>query len=370
MNNTTLCSTNDCEKLSNLTSIVKRPTMDLTSLILSLGGSLGILPNLIIVLGVYYKRSLRKPTYYLLANLALCDMLLSSASISNVIIIALSQQNKISYEVRVILCKILGIFPLYLSYSASVQTLIIISGERYQAIFRPTSQLTARKAKYLCLMAWIISAFISFPFIITTTASNSPSKHCSGFTTYTNWTTVIYLLLFVFQFVLPTVIMATLYSLILHQLKKTIPGQHESRRSRNLKRKIIYMLLTTTTIFLVFAAPWATSIAIMAITKTLPEEIINHPAYPVLSQIVRISRPMLAFTAIYNPIIYCIFNSHIRHLYWSCCSYFICRNKAVVPTIQTNSKVGHASTTNSDTDKEIKNRYIKTNYLTVPISSS
>ena len=358
MNNTTLCWGNNCQKLSNDTHIIRRPANDLLPLMLTLAGSIGILPNLIIILGVYYKKSLRKPTYYLLANLSLCDLLLSAASLSNVIMITISRQNKISHQVHVILCKMLGIFPIYLSYSASVQTLIIISGERYQAIFRPTSQLSAKKAKFLCLIAWIVSLFISFPFIITTTVNSKPPYQCLEFSTYTNWTTIMYLVLFVFQFALPTVIMITLYAFILHQLRKTFPGQNESCNSKRLKRRTIYMLLITTIIFLIFSALWAVSLGIMAITGTLPAEIIVHPAYPGMREVVKISRLMLPFTAIYNPIIYCIFNPHIRQLYTSCCKHLICMKTSVAPAIKSNSKCDHVSTANSDLEKEVKSRYL------------
>lgn len=361
MNNATLCSISDCEKLSNVTSIIRKSTNNQPLYIYLSAGLLGILPNLIVILGVYYKKSLRKPTYYLLANLALCDILLGTATIFNIIMRALSIRDRISHEVYSIICKTLGIFPLYLSYTASIQTLVIISGERYHAIYRPTSQLTAKKAKILCLIAWIISLMISFPFIITSTVEKTALKRCVGFAIYTKWTTIIYLMLLVFQFALPAMIIITLYALIFHQLKKTIPGRNESSKSKKLKRKTIYMLLTTTIMFLIFAAPWALTLSIIALTGKLPEEFKLHAAYPTMAEFIRISRTLLPFTTVYNPIVYCIFNPHIRKLYVDCFRHLICMKTTVVPTIQVNGNRSHKSTENSKTHKVIKKRYFKLN---------
>lgn len=369
MNNITLYSANNLEKLSNVTPI-RKPTSNPIPLIMLLVGSFGILPNLIIIIGVNFRKSLRKPTYYLLANLALCDLLLSLSTISNFIMDTLSRQNIISHKAHVTLCKILGIFPMYFSYSASIQTLIIISGERYHAIFRPASQLTAKKAKFFCAIAWIISLLISFPFIITATANKKLPKQCLAFTTYTTWTAIIYVIIFVFQFALPAIIMITLYSFILRQLKKNIPGRKESSRSKKLKRKTIYMLLTTTIIFLIFAAPWAVAVGITAIAGTVPIKIVLHPAYAGMMEMLIISRIMLPFTAIYNPIAYCIFNPHIRNLYVSCFRHLFCMKATVAPVIQANSKFVHASIANSNASKETKYLDLKPGAVAVSTASN
>ncbi|EDV22832.1 uncharacterized protein TRIADDRAFT_58780 [Trichoplax adhaerens] len=315
------CIGNNCRNFSNATDNIRQRPANPIQLLLTIAGCMGIIPNIILVIGFYTKKSFKKPTYCLLANLAVSDMILSLGSLSNVIVNSLEA-------------------------SASIQTLIMISNERYLAIFRPTSELTRKKANFLCLIAWIISLSISFPFIITTSVTNVIPKQCVAFEKFTNWTAIIFVVIFIFQFALPTVVIITLYSLILHRLRKTVQGQTDSSKSKKLKRRTIYMLLTTTIIFLAFSTPWAISLAIMAITRSLPAKIVVDPNYPIAGGIVRISRFVVPFTAIYNPIIYCIFNKHIRQLYFSCCFNFI-KNSAVVPSVYTNSDNGQIDTVNS-----------------------
>ena len=187
----------------------------------ALGGTLGIIPNIIIIVGIYRKPSFHKPTYYLIANLAICDLVLSIATLGNLTINRLAVEKGIPFNIHSLLCKIIIIFPTYWSYTASTQTLIMISTERYQAIFRPTKRLTIRKCKQLCLSAWIVSFIIAFPVLITGTIdSRKKPKHCVSFTFYNAWTGIYNMTLFIIQYAVPAAIMIIVYALILYRLKK------------------------------------------------------------------------------------------------------------------------------------------------------
>ncbi|RDD35930.1 C-C chemokine receptor type 5, partial [Trichoplax sp. H2] len=142
---------------------------------------------------------------------------------------------------------------------------------------------------------------------------------CIPYASKTAWTTTINTILFVFQYALPAIIMIVLYSLILHQLKKRNDAVRiESKKSKQLKRRTIYMLLTTTIIFLIFTAPWALSLAVQAITKNYAAGAVNHSS-PFQRYITQASRVLYALTTLYNPLIYCIFNEQIRDLFFYRC---------------------------------------------------
>ncbi|EDV18497.1 uncharacterized protein TRIADDRAFT_35067, partial [Trichoplax adhaerens] len=138
----------------------------LSATTLVLGGIIGIFPNVIIVVTVYRNKSFRKPTYFFITNLAVCDLMQSAATVFNLFLTAIDRQFQLPLSVLTVLCKIFAIFLKYWSYTASMQTLIIISGERYHAIFRPTRKLSTKRARSLCFLSWVISFAIAFPYLI------------------------------------------------------------------------------------------------------------------------------------------------------------------------------------------------------------
>ncbi|RDD38029.1 Parapinopsin [Trichoplax sp. H2] len=290
----------------------------------------GIILNIILIIGTHFKKSLRKKTYYFMANLAGCDLLFSLSIISTVITAINTSRAPIPSHIHTILCKVCIVFPAYWSYTASVQTLVIISLERYRAIFRPTKKITPKKCKMLCALAWIISLFISLPFLFT---ARSIENQCLPFPIYSHWVIIVNFILIIFQFVIPTIVMITAYTLILHQLttKTTAIGQ-ESTNSRNLKRKTVYMLLVTTITFLLCALPWTLTLLFEATTGKFAPELLLHDnkTNPAMKMIVTFSRITLSISTVYNPIIYCIFNREIRSLFFPC--YYRRKNNAVTTT--------------------------------------
>ncbi|RDD36197.1 Tachykinin-like peptides receptor 99D, partial [Trichoplax sp. H2] len=205
----------------------------------------------------------------------------------------------------------------YWSYGASVHTLIVISYERYNAILRPTAKLSRKKAKSLCGIAWLTSLPISIPFLVTGTAKG---YQCTSYTHHTSWVLVSNLTLVVFQFIIPITVMITTYSLILRQLRfKVLSGRTECTKNKQLKRRTVYMVMLTTAIFFVCALPWTLSQLIEAFTGKFSFQFFIDTRFSAFQTIIRLSRILLPVTALYNPIIYCIFNEQIRKLFFPCC---------------------------------------------------
>ena len=319
MNTNLSCINNSCLNPPNGSTSTNANLFGSTFFIFLLGNTLGIIPNIAIVVGVYRKKSLHKPTYYLIANLAICDLFLSVANLLNLAVNVIAIQIRISLYTHNILCKFFTSFPTYWSYTASIQTLIFISGERYQAVFRPNKALGSKRSLRLCVLAWFIAFLLSFPVIITTTTNQLRRRFCVPFPTYTTWTGIYNMTLFIFQYALPACVMIIVYSLIFIRLKqKSMISQNESHRSKNLKRRTIYMLFITTILFLVLSAPWALTFAVVVFTGLLPYQMAANFRNPALQNLANIRRLLLPFAALYNPIIYCIFQKNIRKLLLPC----------------------------------------------------
>lgn len=287
--------------------------------------SISIIPNLIIIIGTHYKTTLRKSMYYFMANLAGCDIILAVSLLTNVLIpISVRKAGK-PLPAQDTICKIFAIYFGYWSYNASVQTLCVISYERYNAISRPAKRLKRKVAKILCGVTWCVSCGVSAPFLFTGT---SVGYRCVPFATYTTWVFGVNLTLAILQFIVPMIVMITTYSLILHQLRqKDIHPRVECAKNKRLKKKTVYMVLLTTLIFFCCALPWTLSMFIEAFSGKLSYQILRSSTNSGIHNIIRLSRILLPLITLYNPIIYCIFNPKIRELFFPC--YYRCRKNVI-----------------------------------------
>ncbi|RDD36121.1 Substance-K receptor [Trichoplax sp. H2] len=312
-------SKEDVSKIINYTN----PTLD-TNLLSRAGPAVfifvafGIIPNIIIVAGTQLKKSLRKKTYYFIRNLACCDLLLALSKISTIITSITANRSPIPYHTFNMICKFLIVFPTYWSYTASVQTLVIISIERYRAIYRPTKKVTPKKAKLLCALAWLVSLLISLPFLFSAT---SVQNQCAQFPSQSRWAIIVNVILIIFQFVIPMIVMITAYILIFRKLRITTTSiTRESANSRNLKRKTTSMLLATTVTFLLCALPWTLMLLLEAFTGKFASQLfydLGNPGQRAIAILGMISMPI---STVYNSVIYCIFNTEIRGLLFPCYS--------------------------------------------------
>ena len=124
----------------------------------------------------------------------------------------------------VFLCELL-LFLAYLSMSASVLTLAIITIDRYFAIVRPM-----RRPLSVCLPRWI---------------ENIHDSH--------NITMFEMVIRFVLLYLVPLLTMAMFYSeIVLHLWKRKAPGVHIDKNQKRIgkqKRKVVTMLVTIVTVF-------------------------------------------------------------------------------------------------------------------------
>nr|XP_015221456.1 PREDICTED: chemokine-like receptor 1 isoform X1 [Lepisosteus oculatus] len=144
------------------------------------------------------------------------------------------------------MCKFTS-FIMFLNMFSSIFLLVIISIDRSVSVFYPVwsqNYRTTRFATVVVLIAWIISALLSTPSLIfRDTAVKSEKTHCfnkygSGMSKK-NLHRVVALTRFVFGFVIPFIVIAFCYSIIIIKLKK-------NRMAKSLKPfKIMTAIIVT-----------------------------------------------------------------------------------------------------------------------------
>lgn len=275
----------------------------------------GIILNTLFLYSIYYKKSLCKPTLYLLINLAVCGILLGLGLAISTILLDILPKLRVPFKIFDLICKMIIIFPLYWLFTATMLTLTAISVWRYIAIKKPTKKMTAKNIKILCVLLWLASTITSIPVVLT-----AGSKHYECRQFFDNGSTTVKFvlcLLYLVNFAIPAVTMTTLYSLVLIKLNTKNLATNPNRNVK-LKRKITLMLLTVTFTFIIFTLPWSITLLLSAATGKNSATLSLDQTYPLTQLIVQISRISFPLCIFYNPIVYFCFDQRIYNLFCSC----------------------------------------------------
>ena len=210
-------------------------------------------------------------------------------------------------------CKILH-FLNNLSLATSVFTLAAISVDRYLAIVHVLREpLSKKKVKLVVVSLWLLASLLVSTYLIKykVIQRGDGMHHCQGvwvddraknFRFY-QYETVTR---FIFMYVIPLVLMAALYSLIIRVLKRRQAfGENMSQiRIQHQNVTVIKMLVT---VVLLFAFCWLPTHVVSLTTAFSYEKLLCWPISLTLALFV----PSHANGAI-NPCIYLIFNENFR----------------------------------------------------------
>lgn len=210
-------------------------------------------------------------------------------------------------------CKILR-FLTNLSLAASVFTLAAISVDRYLAIVHVLREpLSKRKVKLAVVSLWLLASLLMSTYLIKYKAAlrESGRHHCQGvwvddkeknFRMY-QYETVTR---FIFMYVIPLVLMAALYSLIIRVLKRR-QAFGENMSQIRIQRQNVTVIKMLVTVVLLFAFCWLPAHVVSLTTAFSYEKLLCWP----ISLTVTLFLPSHANSAI-NPCIYLIFNENFR----------------------------------------------------------
>ena len=275
-----------------------------------------LVANSLIVLIVYKTPTLRKPINMLIANMAMSDLLypiflfpvrLTELHVGSWLIGSTLGQ---------VLCKIHA-FLADISTLVSIQSLVLISVDRYAAVVVPLrSPLISRKVcRCLIVGTWILAVLFCWPYLFNfNLAEYQGEKRCNN-----QWEVIfgekssfgIYLLsASILFFYIPFVVLVILYSIILIKLKKQAhPGEQsasaeEQRTRRN--RKVLKMTVAIVVAFFICWIPFSIHLVIFYL---VPTKSLDFCTFLVSYYVALL---MAYANCAINPIICLTFNSNYR----------------------------------------------------------
>ncbi|XP_068739326.1 kappa-type opioid receptor-like isoform X2 [Montipora capricornis] len=247
------------DQLSLKAQIALTSAYAVTFLIALFGNFFGLL--------VVLKKSSRNATNLFIANMAIADLLLT--------VTVMPYQVKFLYKgnlwfggkLGIVTCKVL-FYAIPISIAASVLTMMLISFERFYAVFFPLREAIFQRPKILSTMIWILSFALMFPYVFLSDVSFDPDTngyHCHFDLPTNNLSEdeifrvlrIFHISLFVMVYALPLFITIIAYTLICRTLaRRKIPGNiTDSNRAvvEKSRRKVVRLLVV---ICVVFALCW------------------------------------------------------------------------------------------------------------------
>ena len=262
MNTTTTngLSSWNCSSLINSAAAKTGKTIALSLiLIVSLVG------NSLIGIIVYKTPNLRKPINFLIANMALSDLLFPIFWLPKRLLDLHVDSWLINGVLGQILCK-LHAFLVEASSFVSVQSLVLIAVDRFRAVVVPLRSplISRRLCPFFILTTWIVAMAVASPNLFVYKLVENPGEmKCEGLwaETFGEKSLDIYNLTGVSVFFyIPMILLVAIYSIILIKLKKQAhPGEQSANAEEQRKKRNRNVLKMAIAIVLAFFLCWIPS---------------------------------------------------------------------------------------------------------------
>lgn len=205
-----------------------------------------LLGNSAIVLVIYKTQSLRTTTSYLIANMAVSDLLMPLCAMPRMVTAVHFGANRwlIGGNIGLAMCKLVPLFQ-DVSTAVSTQSLVLIAVDRFYNVFYPVKAavMSLKAAKIAIPFTWLIAVIIHSPyFYIYRIYIYKDEAYC-----LLNWSPPFddiraqkyyFVLLSILLFILPFCVIAALYTAVIIRLKRQqFPGQYQSENARNIREK-------------------------------------------------------------------------------------------------------------------------------------
>ena len=203
-----------------------------------------LIGNLLIVLIVYKTPTLRKPINMLIANMAMSDLLFPIFTFPVYLAYLHVGRWLIGGNLGQALCK-LHVFGTYISSLVSVQSLVLITVDRFGAVVVPLRSplITSKQCPFFIVATWIIAMAVHSPYLAVSKLVEYPGgmrctsqwRETFGANANRNFVLVVAIVFFYTPFVL----LAILYSVILIKLKRQVhPGEPSANAEEQRTRRI------------------------------------------------------------------------------------------------------------------------------------
>lgn len=290
---------------------------------------------------VVWKRSSSNVSSLFIANMAVADLIMTITVMPYQVNFLYRGDRWFGGTLGIITCKTFS-YSVTISIAASVLTMMLISFERFYAIYYPLRERILRRPKILSAIIWVLSFLLMFPYVLLNNVKFSPvsnAYHCSfalpGEDLTKNETfrvlKIFHICLFVIIYALPLFITIIIYTLICRiMIQRTIPGNSSDSnrvvvdRSR---RKVVRLLII---ICVVFALCWFPTYVNHFFWFVRPD--LGHKLpFGVSFLFAWIAHANSAI----NPCLYILFNNSFRHALFALLRN-MCRNHTmVIPVTQT-----------------------------------
>ena len=235
--------------------------------------TVAVLGNGLILVILYTTKNMRITINYFVANMAASDLLLTASVYPRLITEVFwgRQRWLVGGSLGSALCKLDYLF-VDTSLAVSIQSLVIIAVERFNAVLFPLRPFPgSTKARLIVILCtWVIAGALHFPYLMAFRTQDSPDgvlcvKDWEGAFGASSTLRTYYLSMFVILAVIPFCLMVALYSAIVFTLtsltNRMIHGSGESLSSREIQfrvqreRSVLAMAIATVVGFALCWAP-------------------------------------------------------------------------------------------------------------------
>lgn len=219
-----------------------------------------------LIIAVVRKDKKTKPTVgYFILNMAAANLLITVVYMPRMASMSFKGYEWLVEGITgLVLCKLVTVSH-HAAILVSIQTLVIISVDRFLAIVYPLKRnISKREAKILVGLSWVVSVCVRIPRFLSLTTRYKMSSKKTYCVTETGPSSALineeakdlyYKALFYIFYAVPVLLIIVLNSLIVVTLiQRKVPGNHvlsEERRRQLLNRRVFRMLFVVTCLFVV-----------------------------------------------------------------------------------------------------------------------
>ena len=249
---------------------------------------IGFIGNVLVIRIVHKTRDMHTPTNYLLASMAVSD------------VVAILSSSIHWFEIGRFVCK-LSVFIEILMTVSSI-TLIVLAVERYHALLKPFRtglRLREDNIKKAIAMVWSPSVVVCFPAFFLEKWSETYSTCIGPWTLHKTSTTKAYVILNASSLFVALSILFYCYGSLIKGLYFTNTVCPDTTGERSLeKKKLVITFLLATIGFFIGYAPFVVFYTVVALGD---DKQVDSELYRTLSLVVEF---VLACSFCYNPILY------------------------------------------------------------------
>ncbi|XP_078342250.1 QRFP-like peptide receptor [Oculina patagonica] len=219
--------------------------------------------NIFIGIIVYKTKAMRKPINFLIANMAMSDLLFPIFMFPERLAEIYVGSWRISGPLGQALCKLVSALH-NVSFTVSILSLVLIAVDRFGAVVFPLRSplISSKLCPFFILATWIVAMAINSSYLFTYKLVEYPE----GLRCVLQWNEVFgdswsfenyFLTAFVAFIVIPLVLIAVLYTTIYLKLKsQTIPGEQSTNARQQRVKRERNVLKMAIAIVLGFAVCW------------------------------------------------------------------------------------------------------------------